>query len=77
MLLYFLNEKVAIWSVSCSCYTKQIVADLARNILNFLAVFSQSAHSVWTSYMCETRRRRRWRNGCISQSILDHSTLYN
>ena len=29
--------------------------------------------------MCETRRRKRrrtrWRNGCISQSILDHSTL--
>ena len=25
--------------------------------------------------MCETRRRRRWRNGCISQSIIDHSTL--
>ena len=29
--------------------------------------------------MCETRRRKRkrtrWRNGCISQSIIDHSTL--
>ena len=29
-----------------------------------------------SSYMCETRRRRRrQRNECISQSIIDHSTL--